>query len=322
MSPTSSSTPVLQLHHVSHFYRKGAPVLADASFAVNPGDVVALLGRNGAGKTTLLHLAMGMLFPHAGKVRVFGMSPIDQPVQVKRRIGYVAEDQVLPPAMRVGEVLAFHRRLFPTWDTALERDLLHRFALTGNNARIGKLSKGEARQVALVCAVSHRPDLLILDEPAGGLDPAARREVLETSMQHLNAEGTAILFSSHHMGDVERLGGRVVLLDEGRIALDETLDDLREEHCVASIPRSAVPDSTTIAALAGCISVRATLDDWHAVFRGAPSAVEPRVSAALGVQDVRCASVRLEELVIDLLGGSRAVGGAAGVAARVTAGVA
>ena len=142
----------------------------------------------------------------------FGLSPMTEPVAVKRRVGYVAEDQVLPPSARIAELLAFHRSLFPTWDDALERQLLDRFGLADRSRKIRVLSKGQARQVALVLAVCHRPELLILDEPAGGLDPAARREFLETSIQLLNQEGTSILFSSHHMGDVERLGGRVVLV--------------------------------------------------------------------------------------------------------------
>src|ERR1019366_5020992 len=164
-----------------------------------------------------VRIAMGMLFPHGGSVRVFGASPTVDPVAIKRRIGYVAEDQVLPPGSSIAELIALHRYLFPRWDGAMERELLDRFALDPA-ARIKHLSKGQARQAALLCAVCHRPELLLLD------DPAARREFLETSIQLLNREGTAILFSSHYMNDVERLGGRVIRLDEGKVRLDEDLD--------------------------------------------------------------------------------------------------
>src|SRR5450756_1435032 len=195
---------------------------------------------------------MGMLFPHAGSVRVFGESPTVDPVGIKRRIGYVAEDQVLPPSSSIAELIALHRYLFPRWDGALERELLDRFALPPA-LRIKHLSKGQARQVALLCAVCHRPELLILDEPAGGLDPAARREFLETSIQLLNREGTAILFSSHNMTDVERIGGRVVLLDKGRVRIDRDLDRIREEICVAMIPRASAPDAAAIERMPGCL---------------------------------------------------------------------
>lgn len=297
--------PMLEFRDIARSFRKGVPVLDGVSFAVNAEDVVGLLGRNGAGKTTLIQIAMGMLFPHAGSVRVFGLSPIDEPVAVKRRIGYVAESQVLPPMSNIAELVAFHRYLFPAWDVRLERQLLDRFGLGDRRRKIGSLSKGQARQVALVCAVCHRPELLILDEPAGGLDPAARREFLEASIQMLNREGTAILFSSHHMSDVERLGGRVVLLDGGKVRLDRDLDQLREEHCVAVIPRSLVASEALLEQVEGCLRVRAVLNEWHAVFQGAPDAVRRRLHETLALANVRCVSMPLEELFVELVGGER-----------------
>jgi ABC-2 type transport system ATP-binding protein len=247
-----------------------------------------------------------MLFPHAGSVRVFGMSPTEEPVAVKRRIGYVAEQQVFPASSSIAELIALHRYLFPDWDPALEREILARFRLAVH-AKIKHLSKGEARQVALLCAVCHRPELLILDEPAGGLDPAARREFLETSIQLLNSEGTAILFSSHHMNDVERLGGRVVLLDDGRVRLDRDLDDLHEDYCVAFIPNSIVPDGDALERLPGCLRARPVFGDWHAVFEGTPESVRRQLKDALGIDGIQCVRVPLEELFVELVGSNRLV---------------
>ena len=299
-------TPILDFQNIVRSFKKGAPVLNGVTFSMAEGEVLGLLGRNGAGKTTLIRIAMGMLFPHAGTVRVFGLSPTDEPVAVKKRVGYVAEDQVLPGASSLADLIALHRRLFDTWDQALERQLLDRFRLSAS-CKIRQLSKGQARQAALVCAVCHRPDLLILDEPAGGLDPAARREFLETSIQLLNREGTAILFSSHHMTDVERLGGRVVLLDDGKVRLDCPLDQVHEEHCVAIVPRDAAPDSAVIESLPGCLRVRPVFDDWHAVFQGTPDSVCRRLQVTLGVDGIRCVSVPLEELFVELVGNNRLV---------------
>ena len=124
--------------------------------------------------------------------------------------------------------------------------------------------------MALLCAVCHRPELLLLDEPAGGLDPVARREFLETSIQLLNREGTAILFSSHNMSDVERIGGRIVLLDKGKVRIDRDLDRIREDICVAMIPRASVPDAAALERVPGCLRVRQVYDDWHAVVEGDP----------------------------------------------------
>jgi ABC-2 type transport system ATP-binding protein len=301
-------TPVLKFRDIARSFQKNVPVLDGVTFRVGPGEVVGLLGRNGAGKTTLLRIAMGMLFPHRGEVLAFGISPTADPVAVKRRVGYVAEDQVFPPRARIADLISLHRFLFPSWDAGLEAQLLDRFALSPRSW-IGKLSKGQARQVALLCAVCHRPELLILDEPAGGLDPAARREFLETSIQLLNREGTAILFSSHYMTDVERIGARVLVLDGGKVRLDCEMDRVREDFCVAMLPRSSAPDAAVLERVAGCLRVRPVFDDWHAVFQGPPETVQERLRQAIGGtpggNGIRCVRVPLEELFVELLGGER-----------------
>src|ERR1035438_6032930 len=134
-------TSILEFAGISRSYQKGTPVLDGVRFSMAAGEVVGLLGRNGAGKTTLIRIAMGMLFPHEGTVRVFGLSPTEQPVAVKKRIGYVAEEQVLPAGSNIAELIALHRYLFPSWDPALERQLLDRFRFAGTNAKIRQLSK-------------------------------------------------------------------------------------------------------------------------------------------------------------------------------------
>jgi ABC-2 type transport system ATP-binding protein len=299
-------TPVLEFENISRSYKPGVPVLDGVSFNVSEGEVVGLVGRNGAGKTTLLRIAMGMLTPHTGRVSVFGLSPTDDPVEVKKRVGYVAEDQVLPPASSIADLIAFHQYLFPNWDRTLETNLLDRFGLS-TSSRIGKLSKGQARQVALLLAICHRPELLILDEPAGGLDPAARREFLEASIQLLNREGSAIIFSSHHMHDIERIGARVVLLDQGRVRLDMALDHMREDVCVAMIPKASVPDASVLERVPGCLGVRGVYDDWHVVFDGEPDDVRARLNGHAGtqnagIQNVQCVRAPLEELFVELVG--------------------
>jgi len=298
-------TAVVQLQDIVRSFSRHRRVLDGVSLTIQREEVVALLGRNGAGKTTLIHIVLGLLFPDAGSVRVFGLSPTDDPVRVKQRVGYVGEHQVLPPRATIPELIALHKQLFPSWDVQLERLLLDRFALAGNRQPIKQLSKGQAQQVALLLAVCHRPELLLLDEPAAGLDPAARREFLETSIQLLNREGTAILFSSHHMGDVERLGGRVMLLHEGKVRLNRDLDALREAHCVAVIDQQLVSDATAIRAIPGCLHTRLVRSAWHAVFEGTPPEVSARLAQRLPVRDVPCTRVSLEELFVEMVGDTR-----------------
>jgi len=232
---------------------------------------------------------------------VFGLSPTRDPVEVKKRIGYVSEDQVLPPASSIEELISFHRYLFPQWDSQLEQQILERFGLS-QKSTIARLSKGESRAVSLLCAVCHRPELLIMDEPAGGLDPVARREFLEVSIQLLNREGTTILFSSHYMNDVERIGGRVVVLDEGKVYLDSTMDQLREDYCLAMVPIRSTPDVQLLTKIPGCLRARPVSGDWHAIFHGEPGSVEQRLSEYLGAPQIRCVPVTLEELFIELMG--------------------
>lgn len=293
---------LLEYKDVRRAYQPGREVIHGVSFSVAAGEVVGLLGRNGAGKTTLIRLAMGLLEPGAGVVRLFGLDPRQRPVEVKRRVGYVSEEQILPSYLRVREVINLHRTLFPSWDEELARGLGERFYLTPDD-KVGSLSKGQARQLALLCAIAHRPELLLLDEPAGGLDPAARREFLETSIQLLNETGSSILFSSHHLTDVERMAGRIVILHDGRVLIDKDSDELREGCCVALVPPASGIDRAALLALDGCLAVRERSDAIHAVFR-----LDPQESAALlerrfGVKNARCRTVALEEMFIELTGG-------------------
>lgn len=292
----------LEFEQIQRAYTRGTDVLAGVSFSMAPGEVVGLLGKNGAGKTTLIRIAMGLIEPQGGRVRVLGLDPREQSVEVKRRVGYVAEEQILPPFLTVGSVVDLHRDLFPTWDDAMERDLMDRFELP-RGAKIGVLSKGQARRVALLCAVAHRPELLLLDEPASGLDPAARREFLETSIRLLNESGTAILFSSHYMTDVERMADRIVMIHGGKVLIDNGVDELREGFALAMVPRDAVPERERLLALDGCLAVRERSGAWHAILRLSAREAEAALREKLGLANVPCRAIPLEDMFVELAGG-------------------
>jgi ABC-2 type transport system ATP-binding protein len=293
---------VLDFNNVFLAYRRGADVLQGTSFSIEAGEVVGLLGKNGAGKTTLIRLAMGMIEAQKGSVKVFGLDPRKDAVEIKRRVGYVSEDQILPEFLSVAEVIRLHRGLFPSWDDGLGRRLCDRFALSPKT-KIKTLSKGQARQVALLCAVAHRPELLLLDEPAGGLDPSARREFLETSIQLLNETGTTILFSSHHMTDVERMAGRIVMVHEGKILLDNALDDLREKYSLVLVPHGPEGRREKLSGLKGCLSLRDQGGALHAIFANAPEQCRSMVELELGIQNAYCTAIALEDMFIELVGG-------------------
>ncbi len=292
----------LEFENIRRAYRKGTNVLDGVSFSVEPGSVVGLVGKNGAGKTTLIRIAMGMIEPQEGRVRVLGLDPRREPVAVKRRVAYVSEDQILPPFLAVRDVLALHRELFPTWDEAMARGLAERFDLPPA-ARIRTLSKGQARRVALLCAVAHRPELLLLDEPASGLDPAARREFLETSIRLLNESGSSILFSSHYMTDVERMADRIVMIHGGKVLVDSGLDELRERFSLALVPKR--PDLTRerILSLASCVSLREREEAFHAILSLEPAGAQATLERELGVAGARCQAIALEDMFVEIAGG-------------------
>jgi ABC-2 type transport system ATP-binding protein len=293
---------VLEFKEIRRAYRRRIDVLHGVSFALEPGEVVGLLGKNGAGKTTLMRIAMGLIEAQQGDVRLFGLDPRREPLEVKRRVGYVSEEQILPPFLSVGEVMGLHRQLFPAWDDGLAAQLSQRFQLSPK-AKVKSLSTGEARQVALLCAVSHRPELLLLDEPAGGLDPVARREFLETAIQLLNETGTTILFSSHYLFDVERLAGRVVMLHEGRVLVDSSLDELRENYTLARVPHGQKTTQETLLGLKGCLAARERPEAMHAVFGFGPERTLALLEGELGISGAHCRNIALEEMFIELVGG-------------------
>jgi len=290
---------ILEMKNVSRAYGS-VPVLEGIDLQVEPGEVVGLLGRNGAGKTTLIRLIMGLLEPEAGEVLVFGESPRANPVATKRRIGFVAEDQELPGFLKVRDVLGLYRDLYPGWDEAMAREMIARFELSPGR-KIKDLSRGQARQVALLCAVSHRPELLILDEPAGGLDPAARRDFLETSIRLLNETGTTILFSSHHMSDVERMASRLVMIHERQKWIDSALDEIRQGYSLAQIP-AAGQDAERFLQSPRCLCVRRRGKVLHAVFELEPDRCGASLKQEFGLAHVGCHRINLEEMFIELAG--------------------
>ena len=148
--------------------------LDEVSYRAGEAQVYGLIGANGAGKTTLIKHLLGLLRAKSGSVRMFGLDPVRHPVEVLRRVGYLSEERELPEWMRVDELMRYTQAYHPNWDTDYARRLLETFDLDAG-MRIKELSKGMRAQVALVAAVAHRPDLLILDEPSTGLDAVVRQ---------------------------------------------------------------------------------------------------------------------------------------------------
>ncbi len=221
--------------------------LRDCSLELPAGRIAALVGPNGAGKSTLLHLAVGLLRPDTGQVRVFGRDPREDP-DARADLGFVAQDTPLYPDFTAAELITMGRRLNPRgWDDSIARDRLTRLGLPLDK-RVGRLSGGQRAQVALALALAKRPRLLLLDEPVAALDPLARHEFMQALMGAVGEYGTTVLLSSHLLNDLERVCDHLVLLHTSRVRLSAPVDDLLASHCRLVGPRT--PDGAAVPGVA------------------------------------------------------------------------
>jgi ABC-2 type transport system ATP-binding protein len=203
------------------------PVLRGVDLELQPGTVLGLLGQNGSGKSTLLKCTLGLLKPSAGGVTVFGEDAWNLPASAKARLGYVPQEFVSYPWMRVRQVIAYTAAFYPKWNQRLVDELCRRWRLPLED-RVGPLSVGQLQTLAIVLALGHEPELLILDEPVASLDPSARREFLRTLLEVLDDPNRTVLFSTHITSDLERVANRVAILRNGRIAFHGELDELKD----------------------------------------------------------------------------------------------
>jgi ABC-2 type transport system ATP-binding protein len=205
--------------------------LRGLTLSVPRGSICGFLGRNGSGKTTTLKVLLGMARPSSGIARVFGL-PADRAeasVTIRSRAGFVSEGKELYDYMTVGEMLAFTASFYPRWRGDLEERYLSAFELARERT-IKTLSLGMRSKLALVLALCRGADMLILDEPTTGLDPAAIEQVLQAIVSHAASDGVTVFFSSHQIAEVEQIADRVVIIERGRTVVDAALDDLREQY--------------------------------------------------------------------------------------------
>jgi len=215
-----------------------ATVLRDLALQVPLGSVYLLVGPNGAGKSTTMKILLDLVRPDSGTAEVLGYSSRDQGSLVRANVGYVPEQLDWGYTwLKVGRLLEHHSRYFPSWDDAYAKHLFKSFDLRLNQT-VATLSKGQGRRVHLAMSLAHRPPVLILDEPTDGLDPVMRDEMFRVLTDHLSDTPTTVLFSTHHVGEVERLADHIGVLADGQLRAQLPLHDLRNQmrRYRASIP--------------------------------------------------------------------------------------
>lgn len=200
-------------------------VIRELDLRVPRGVVYGFLGRNGAGKTTTIRMLMGMIPPHAGEVEVLGyrakrVTPAD-----RGRIGYVSQEQHFYEWMTVHQLTRFVGGFYPRWSDKTLGRLFERLHVDPRQV-VGTLSGGTKMKLAMILALAHEPRVLVLDEPTAGVDPIARREILELLRAEATERGRTVFFSTHHISEVEQIGDWVGILHEGRMLYQGTVPDL------------------------------------------------------------------------------------------------
>ncbi len=224
MRAMPADVPLLECRNLSKSFVLGTPVLHDLSFAVGRGRIVGVLGPNGSGKTTLLKLIAGLLTPNGGEIRINGLKP---GVETKKAVAYLPDRSPLDESMKVSALVKFHADFFADFDPARAEELLGRLGIP-SGVKLGTLSKGSREKVRLILTMSRRAQLYLLDEPIGGVDPAARDYILETILSNYG-EGASILLSTHLIRDVEPVLNDVMFLSRGGILLAAAVEEIHAQ---------------------------------------------------------------------------------------------
>jgi ABC-2 type transport system ATP-binding protein len=293
----SLAPPIVEVRRLTRqFGAKKA--LDNVSLIVPRGGVFGLIGANGAGKTTLIKHLLGMLKAESGTVQVFGLDPVQNPVGVLGRIGYLSEERDLPDWMRVGQLMRYTQAFYPDWDEAYAEELRQAFDLDVN-ARIKNLSRGQRARAGLLAALAHRPQLLVLDEPSSGLDPVVRRDILGAIIRTIAEEGRTVLFSSHLLDEVERVADRVAIIHQGRVVLTAPMDEIKETHRRVTLRFGHPVDRPP--SLVGALSYDGQGAEWTFVCSGESQQLRS-AAEAIGATVVGDAALSLDEIFVSHVG--------------------
>ncbi|MCC5845115.1 MAG: ABC transporter ATP-binding protein [Verrucomicrobia bacterium] len=223
--------PAIEARDLAKVFPGNVLAVNGFDLAVPQGAVYGLIGRNGAGKTTAIRLMMGLLRANRGESALLGENMLTAPARHRARITFVPQSPRLPQNLTLSEYADEISGYYPRWDSEGFSGMLGRFEVNPRK-RFHQMSGGEQRKAAVALALAPRPEALLLDEPAAGLDPVARRELLGALVEALGeSEGLTVLLSTHIIGDLERVADHIGIMDRGRIVLSAPLDELRENYC-------------------------------------------------------------------------------------------
>lgn len=220
---------ILELTNVSKNY--GNFAIKNINISLERGYIMGFIGPNGAGKSTTIKLMMNLIKKDIGSIKLFGLDHVKNELAIKDRIGFVYDENYYYEELTVEEMKNVIRPFYKRWDEAAFQRYVDDFQLP-RKKQIKYLSKGMRMKFSLAIALSHHAELLIMDEPTSGLDPLIRSELLEILQSLLEDENKAVFFSTHITSDLDKIADYITLIDEGKIILCKTKDELLEEYCL------------------------------------------------------------------------------------------
>jgi ABC-2 type transport system ATP-binding protein len=293
MNPDNST--VIEINQLHRRYGK-LEAVNGLSLKVRRGRCYGFFGRNGAGKTTTIKCLLNLLQPTSGTVRVFGMDPSRQEVEVKSRLCYVPDAVAFYPWMTVSQTLEFLASFRNKWNRQIESDLMSRFQLDPAQ-KASHLSKGQKTQLALIAAVCPEPDLLLLDEPTSGLDPIVRREFIQAVIGAYHAaapDERTILVSTHLIGEFEGLIDEFTIIEQGRELMTLSTDDARNRFQKITARFAEAPAGLN---LKGAMNVRQSGREFEVLANGNREEIMAELRARQP-EELRCDSLTLEEIFV------------------------
>jgi len=261
-----------------------------------------LLGPNGAGKSTTIKLLMGLIPATGGDATVLGHSILTEPEQIRLRVGYVPERHHIYPWMSVAEVIWFTRSFYPSWDHGLCDEMLKHYGLNAAK-KVKDLSHGMLTKLALTLALSHDPDLLLLDEPTTGLDPLIREEFLDGINHLLRKRPRTVFFSSHIMSDIEKVADTIGIINEGRLLVCARRDELmaKTKRLKVTLTEGHRPEAPP----EGTILEEAVNGHWYVTVHGFSSDTLKSLQLQNDVAQYEVYDISLEEIFKDFIKGAR-----------------
>ncbi len=269
------------------------------SLNVPRGSVLAFIGRNGAGKTTTIRMLLGLLTPTRGQSTILGHDSVKLPPQVRARIGYMAEGHPVYPWMRVGQYAGFQSSCYPHWRQSTFAAVIDYFAILPQT-KAGDLSHGQRAGLHLATTLAIEPELLMLDDPATGLDPAARRSLLEAMIYFTRNRERTIFFSTHLLDDVERIADQVAVLDYSVLRASCSMETFRDRVRQISGHFSSPPPSD-LPEIPGLLRATRSDNDLTLIVANDTGRIE-RILNSLGAESVDEQPLSLEDALTAYVG--------------------